>query len=141
MEEDFNIAQNKEINCNIPVNDKHPNIEKIKENMNMTTFEFKPVTVTQVSKCVKRLYTKKATGVDAIHSKIIKAAAPVISRHVANLTNEIQTKEAFPTHLSKTQVSPIFKKDDPLHRKRKKYRPFSILPTLSKIYERLLSEQ
>ena len=37
------------------------------------------------------------------------------------------------------QVTPIFEKDDTFLEKN--YRPVSILPTLSKIYERLLSEQ
>ena len=37
------------------------------------------------------------------------------------------------------QVTPIFKEDDPVIEKN--YRPVSILPTLSKIYERLLSYQ
>ena len=77
---------------------------------------------------------KKATGFDAIPPKAVKAATPVISRHIAKMTNEMQAKEAFPT-----QVTPIFKKDDPFLEK--KYCPVSILPTLSKIYERLLSEQ
>ena len=51
----------------------------------------------------------------------------------------MQAKEAFPTQLKCAQVTPIFKKDDPFTEKN--YRPVSILPTLSKIYERLLSDQ
>lgn len=69
-------------------------------------------------KCIKKLHPKKATGVDAIPPKIIKAAAPVISRHVANLANEMQSKEAFPTQLKKAQVTPVFKKDDPFIEKK-----------------------
>ena len=60
---------------------------------------------------------KKATGVDAIPPKIVKAAAPVISRHIANLANEMQAKEAFPTQLKSAQVTPIFEKDDPFTEK------------------------
>ena len=56
---------------------------------------------------------KKATGVDAIPPKIVKAAAPVISRHISNLANEMQAKEAYLTQLKSAQVTPIFKKDDP----------------------------
>jgi hypothetical protein len=37
------------------------------------------------------------------------------------------------------QVSPIFKKDDPFTTKN--YRPVSILPTMSKLYERVLNDQ
>ena len=37
------------------------------------------------------------------------------------------------------QVTPVYKKDDPFIQKN--YRPVSILPTMSKLYERLLSDQ
>lgn len=86
----------------------------------MTGFEFKPVNESQVLKFIKRLHPKKATGVHKIPPKIVKAAAPIISRHVydiANMTNKMQTKEAFPTQLKKAQVTPIFKKDDPFSEK------------------------
>jgi hypothetical protein len=40
---------------------------------------------------------------------------------------------------SKAQVVPLHKKNDPLDKKY--YRPVSILPTISKIYEMVLSDQ
>ena len=42
----------------------------------------------------------------------------------------------FPDCLKQANVSPIFKKDDPLDKEN--YKPVSILPLLSKVYERLL---
>ena len=45
----------------------------------------------------------------------------------------------FPDCLKQAKVSPIFKKDDPLHKEN--YRPVSILPLLSKVYEKLLYYQ
>ena len=42
----------------------------------------------------------------------------------------------FPDCLKQANVSPIFKKDDPLDKEN--YRPVSILPLLSKVYEKLL---
>ena len=68
-----NIAQNIGIENDTPVNDKHPSIEKIKENANVSNFDFQPVTESQVRKCIKRLDSKKATGVDAMPPKIVKA--------------------------------------------------------------------
>ena len=46
---------------------------------------------------------------------------------------------SFPTELKVADVGPVFKKDDPL--KTKNYRPVSVLPIVSKIFERLLHEQ
>ena len=70
-----NIAQNIGIENDTPVNDKHLSNEKIKENANVSNFDFSPVTESQVRKCIKRLDSKKATGVDAIPPNIVKAAA------------------------------------------------------------------
>ena len=43
-----NIAQSIGIDCNTPVNEEHPSIIKIKENANVSDFEFSPVTESQV---------------------------------------------------------------------------------------------
>ena len=48
-------------------------------------------------KYTKRLNTKKATAVDAIPPKIVKAAASVISRHIASKANEMQVCEKINT--------------------------------------------
>ena len=70
----INIAQNIGINSTTPVNTDHPSIKKIEENINVQTFKFEPVTEKQVITCIKKLDAKKATGVDALPPKIIKAA-------------------------------------------------------------------
>ena len=50
--------------------------------------------------------------------------------------NKSFTSGEFPDCLKQANVSPIFKKDDPLDKEN--YRPVSILPLLSKVYEKLL---
>ena len=50
--------------------------------------------------------------------------------------NKSFTSGEFPGCLKQANVSPIFKKDDPLDKEN--YRPVSILPLLSKVYEKLL---
>ena len=45
----------------------------------------------------------------------------------------------FPTSIKYTDVIPIHKKDDKTHKEN--YRPISILPNLSKLYERLMYNQ
>ena len=52
--------------------------------------------------------------------------------------NTILTSD-FPDKLKVADVSPIFKNDDPL--KSKNYRPLSVLPVVSKVFERLLHKQ
>ena len=45
----------------------------------------------------------------------------------------------FRSELKMTDVTPIFKKDDPFEKAN--YRPISLLPSLSKVYEKLIYQQ
>ena len=45
----------------------------------------------------------------------------------------------FPSSLKLGNITPIFKKDDPLDKSN--YRPVSILPLLSKVYEQIICNQ
>ena len=53
--------------------------------------------------------------------------------------NEALKTGSFPDSLKCANVRPIYKKEDPFDKKN--YRPVSILPLLSKVYERVIYEQ
>ena len=133
-----NIAQNIGIDCDTPVNEEHPSIIKIKENANVSDFEFSPVTESQVKSVSNDLTPKKQLVLTQSHQKQLKQL-PQLSQGILPKWPTRCRPETFPTQLKMAQVTPIFKEDDPSLEKN--YRPVSILPTLSKIYERLLSEQ
>ena len=83
--------------------------------------------------------SKKATGFDHIHAKLLKVSADIIAPSLtAQINNNIATS-CFPTELKTAQVIPVYKKKDPLDKAN--YRPVSILPALSKIFERILADQ
>ena len=50
----INIAKNIGIEKAEPVNKEHPSIKKILENIDVDSFNFRPVTEKQVSKCIKK---------------------------------------------------------------------------------------
>ncbi len=56
-----------------------------------------------------------------------------------NLLNNCIAQSCFPADMKKAEVVPVFKKKDALSKKN--YRPVSILPTLSKLFEKLLAIQ
>jgi hypothetical protein len=59
----------------------HPSILKIKNNtQHNTLFDFKPTDVDTVNKLVSKINIKKATGVDQISSKLLRAGAPVLNK-------------------------------------------------------------
>ena len=76
----------------------------------------------------------KATGLDGIGPKIIKMAVNCLSPVIADLIDKSINTGSFPSQMKNAKNFPIYKggqKADPSN-----YRPISILPTISKIFER-----
>ena len=103
------------------------------------SFSFQPTTVEHVAEKLHQLNSKKATGFDHIPAKLLKVSADIIAPSLtAQINNNIVTS-CFPTELKTEQVIPVYKKKDPLDKAN--YWPVSILPALSKIFERILADQ
>ena len=69
----------------------------------------------------------------------MKASIESCSEVLTKLFNNTILTSNFPDKLKVADVSPIFKKDDP--QKSKNYRPVSVLPVVSKVFERVLHRQ
>ena len=121
----------------------HPSITKILENTPQCEsdqkFTFKPVGEKYVHKIISNFNVKKATGADNISAKILKSCSSSISSSIANLVNKSFETCKFPNFMKKAQVLPLYKKKDPLNKEN--YRPVSVLPTISKIFERSMHDQ
>ena len=73
---------------------------------------------------------------DSIPVKLFIANADILSEVVCGMINLCLTSSIFPNSLKIAKIIPIFKKDDP--RLPSNYRPISILPFLSKIFEKVI---
>ena len=77
----------------------------------------------------------KAAGSDGLVARILKIAAPAISLPLSRLINHCIDTGTFPSAWKTAKVTPIYKgrgsKDD-----KNNYRPISVLPLLSKIFEK-----
>lgn len=99
-----------------------------------TYFNIPYITAEQVSIFIRSLDPTKATGLDGIGPKIIKMGSDCLSPIIAGLINKSIDSEKFPNQMKCAKVFPIYKgghKSDPSN-----YRPISILPTFSKIFEK-----
>ena len=85
------------------------------------------------------LKNKKAAGADNIPAKILKDAATVIVPPLTQLFNCAIHEGYFPTKLKYANVIPLFKKNS--NTDKSNYRPISILPSISKVFERSLFHQ
>ena len=119
---------------------KHPSILKIRETTNFTNiFSFNKVNERKIKNEILELNSKKSAGYDTIPPKIIKDSIEIVTPSLTNLFNISVDESIFPTDLKYANVAPIFKKNDSTSKEN--YRPISILPSVSKIFERILFQQ
>ena len=118
----------------------HPSILLIKDKIvNQEKFSFKPISKLDIQNEVQLINPKKATTSDSIPPKILKLSAEVSADTLQSLFNDMLKTENFPENLKLANITPVFKKKNPLHKVN--YRPVSVLPNISKIFEKLMLKQ
>ena len=105
------------------------------KNKNMF-FSFSFVTKETILNELRKLNPKEACQESDIPVKIIKENLDIVSNFVCNNFNSSLFKSNFPSYLKNENITPIFKTTDRVNVEN--YRPVSILPNLSKVYERCM---
>ena len=109
------------------------------DNKSFSSFNFTLIESIDVLSVVESLNTKKATGYDKISVKCIKSSKLTIVPILVHIINLVIKHSEFPDCLKIARVTPLFKKGSTFSVSN--YRPISILPVLSKIVEKIISEQ
>ena len=118
----------------------HPSIVKIKEMIcNSKTFEFTYISANELMLEIKYIDCSKSDPIYSIPSKIIKENLDFFTSILHdNLNNSIYSC-LFPNKLKLADITPTYKKGG--RNEKGNYRPISILPCISKIYEKILYRQ
>ena len=103
------------------------------------TFSLCTITEDNVFKLLNKLNPSKSAGVDTIGPRLLRIAAPVIAKPIAHIINISIEHNIFPDDLKIAKVSPIYKNGDKSITGN--YRPISVLPTISKIFEQHVASQ
>ena len=107
-----------------------------KENSN-----FGYITVAQIENVIKRLINNKATGMNGISNKILKDNSTYLSPFSEELFNLSIKTNTFPDDFEIGNVAPVFKSGDKEDLNTCNYRPISVVPTIARIFEKLLYNQ
>ena len=120
---------------------KHPSIASIKKRMERTSnkFSFKYEDRKKFLTEIENLNSRKASQQNDIPVKILKGNSDICSYILHHNFNNSLFSNEFSKYLKKAEITPVFKKDEKFLKAN--YRPVSILPTVSKIYERCLYDQ
>ena len=117
----------------------HINTDKIKHFVNSKvpndiSFHISFITTEQACSFINKLDPSKAIGLDGLGPRILKLASSCLAPSISDLINKSIAIGCFPTPLKNAKILPIHKggsKSD-----RSNYRPISILPIVSKIFEK-----
>ena len=116
----------------------HPSILKIKEKVQLhKRFSFLHVSEATVRKVVKNVPSDKVSAGE-IPIKILKESIFCFP-DLTNCINESLTNNKFPDTLKLSDITPVFEKLDPSDKA--DYRPVSILPLVSKVFEKIMYDQ
>ena len=120
----------------------HPCVQKIMvETTNLTQgIEVKPVTqIRQVKDSLESLNMNKATGCNGIPGKVLKNGAKELARPLMTLFNSCINNTVWASEWKCGEWAPIFKKND--RHCKENYRPITVLPCVSKVFEQLVGKQ
>jgi len=104
-----------------------------------TTFKFNCVKEDCVKKTIDILKPKSSSGIDRISNKLVKLIKDEISGPLTIIVNQIIKTGIFPQKLKVAKVIPFFKKGE--NYLFDNYRPVSLLPSLSKVIEKIMFNQ
>ena len=102
------------------------------------TFEFQPVSSLEVWNDINQLNRSKKTSGD-LSTDIVKSISGSCLEYFTFFVNQMVANSTFPDKLKLADVSPILKLGDSFFKKN--FRPISVLSSISKIFERLMSKQ
>ena len=118
----------------------HPSILAIQNNCkNGIKFAFEEIDLASIEKEIHNLKMNKASQSSDIPTKIIKENVDIFAEFLWKSINSSIKSSTFPSCLKLADVTPLHKKGK--KDKKDNYRPVSILPTLSKCFEKCMFSQ
>ena len=102
-------------------------------------FYFKAITIQDIRNAFAKIKTAKSFGTDCISSYFLKLALPFIENSLALLFNSSMETSQFPDAWKIARIVSVFKDGD--KEIKSNYRPISILPIISRLFEKLIADQ
>ena len=102
-------------------------------------FRFTPVNKDRFGSLIKKLKSKSSFGYDEISNNLIKHASSSLIKPLTLIVNQVLHTGIFPRQLKLSRVKPIYKSGE--QTSFCNYRPISLLPSMSKIFEYVKFDQ
>ena len=121
----------------IPKSNKKPE-DYLKHKCKNTIF-LEPTDPEEINKIISNLKAKASSGHDNISAKLVKSLKDELKKPISILANKSIAEGTFPDNYKIAEVVPIYKSKNKSDINN--YRPISLLPTISKILEKLIHKR
>ena len=132
----INAGKNVADGIQLPQNKNHKSYLK---NKYVNNFKFDLIDEDIIVSIIDKLTPKNTCGFDGISTKVVKECKLSLSKPLTIIVNQMLTTGIYPDKLKIAKVVPIHKKDNETIFTN--YRPISLLPSLSKIFEKVIFKQ
>ena len=102
-------------------------------------FEFRMISTDDLDNVMAKFIKSNGCGVDGMSSFFLKIGVPVLAPVLCDIFNWSPTSGTFPQKRWIARVLPIHKDDN--IEDRFNYRPISVLPVISRLFERIVFDQ
>ena len=119
--------------------DSHPSILQIRKYVSNTTFSFNAESQADVETVIKNFNPKKVGVHNDIPVKNFKQNYDICSPILLRIINDAILQSTFPDKLKLADIAPLSKNDDVTNKAN--YRPISMQPIVSKVFEKLIQNQ
>ena len=117
----------------------HPTIKNIREENFKSVFSFTHTNEIEVKNIIRGMNVHKNCQLKDILTKIIKMNSDIFANFICLHFNYCIDTGEFPQEFNNADIIPVHKTKEKSDKTN--YRPVSILPNLSKIYEKLIYDQ
>lgn len=125
----------------LETNNIRTNINNTTPTLQLTNQElhFQETTEAEIQKAIDSLKPKTSSGIDEISGKLVKTCKDELTRPLTDLVNKSLKQGIFPSQLKTAKVFPKYKKGPTTDAN--SYRPISLIPTFSKIFEKIVLQR
>ena len=122
------------------IHSNHSSLDYLpKQHKPTSIFSFNPVNEECIANYIRKLKNKSSYGYDNISNKLIKSAGHILVKPMTIIVNQSLHTGIYPSQLKLSLVKPLFKNGNKTQFNN--YRPISLLPSLSKIFEYVIFDQ
>ena len=104
-----------------------------------TRLKFNCITENETIKAINRLENKGSSWHDEISNKLLKLIKNELKTPLTLIINQMITTGISPQSFKISKIIPLYKKG--VHSLLTNYKPISLLPTISKVFERIIYDQ